>query len=126
MQDLIDALKVFDSDHDGKISVKDFKNAMSNMGEKMSDEEIGEIVDDSDLVNNEYILIDDFARMIMNRIWGNNLHLLTSLHIPSQSIWYWLDPNSKINYFIHNIAYYINCGEIISTLSHFYCFKLPI
>ena len=41
---------------------------MSNMGEKMSDEEIGEIVDDSDLVNNEYILIDDFARMIMNRI----------------------------------------------------------
>ena len=68
LQDLIDALKVFDSDHDGKISVKDFKNAMSNMGEKMSDEEIGEIVDDSDLVNNEYILIDDFARMIMNRI----------------------------------------------------------
>ena len=68
MQDLIDALKVFDSDHDCKISVKDFKNAMSNMGEKMSDEEIGEIVDDSDLVNNEYILIDDFAKMIMNRI----------------------------------------------------------
>ena len=68
LQDLIDALKVFDSDHDGKISVKDFKNAMSNMGEKMSDEEIGEIVDDSDLVNNEFILIDDFARMIMNRI----------------------------------------------------------
>ena len=59
---------MFDSDHDGKISVKDFKNAMANMGEKMSDEEIGEIVDDSDLVNNEYILIDDFARMIMNRI----------------------------------------------------------
>ena len=52
---MIDALKVFDSDHDGKISVKDFKNAMSNMGEKMSDDEINEIVDDSDLVNNEYI-----------------------------------------------------------------------
>lgn len=45
----------------------------------MSDEEIGEIVDDSDLVNNEYILIDDFARMIMNRIWMMNL---TYINVP--------------------------------------------
>ena len=68
LQDLIDALKVFDSDHDGKITVKDFKHAMMNMGEKMGDQEIEEIVGDSELVNNDYIQIEDFARMIMNRI----------------------------------------------------------
>ena len=68
----MDALKVFDSDHDGKISVKDFKHAMMTMGERMGDAEIDEITGDSDLVNNEYILIDDFAKMIMNRIWTNS------------------------------------------------------
>ncbi len=35
----------------------------------MGDTEIEEIVGDSELVNNDYILIDDFAKMIMNRIW---------------------------------------------------------
>jgi Ca2+-binding EF-hand superfamily protein len=59
---------VFDSDHDGKISVKDFKQAMMTMGERMGDAEIDEIVGDSELISNEYILIDDFAKMIMNRI----------------------------------------------------------
>jgi calmodulin len=61
-------LKVFDADHDGKITVKDFKHAMMNMGEKMGEQEIEEIVGDSDLVHNDYIVIDDFAKMIMNRI----------------------------------------------------------
>ena len=41
---------------------------MMTMGERMGDQEIDEIVGDSDLVNNEYILIDEFAKMIMNRI----------------------------------------------------------
>lgn len=41
---------------------------MMNMGEKMGEQEIEEIVGDSELVNNDYIQIEDFARMIMNRI----------------------------------------------------------
>jgi Ca2+-binding EF-hand superfamily protein len=55
LQDLVDALKVFDSDHDGKITVRDFKHAMMTMGEKMGETEIDEIVGDSELVNNDYI-----------------------------------------------------------------------
>ena len=68
LQDLIDALKVFDSDHDGKITVKDFKHAMMTMGERMGEREIDEIVGDSELVDNEHIMIGKFAEMIMNRI----------------------------------------------------------
>ena len=68
LQDLVDALKVFDSDHDGKITVRDFKHAMMTMGERMGETEIDEIVGDSELVNNDYIAIEDFAKMIMNRI----------------------------------------------------------
>ena len=47
----MDALKVFDSDHDMKISVRDFKHAMMTMGERMGEKEIDEIVGDSDLVS---------------------------------------------------------------------------
>lgn len=37
LSDLIDALKVFDSDHDGRITVQDFKHAMMTMGERMGE-----------------------------------------------------------------------------------------
>ena len=42
------------------------------MGERMGETEIDEIVGDSELVNNDYIAIEDFAKMIMNRIWATN------------------------------------------------------
>lgn len=63
---MIDALSVFDSDHDGKLSVDEFVHAMVNLGEKMTNEEVREIVGDSEVENN-FIKIEDFARMIMNR-----------------------------------------------------------
>lgn len=59
---------MFDSDHDGKITIKDFKHAMQTMGEKMAENEIEEIIHDSELVEKDYITIDSFAKMIMNRI----------------------------------------------------------
>ena len=65
---MITALKVFDADRDGKISVEEFTYAMVNMGERMSEQEIQEIVADCQLVNNNQIALEDFARMIMNRI----------------------------------------------------------
>ena len=42
---------------------------MMTMGEKMGEREIDEIVNDSELITNDFILIEDFAKMIMNRIW---------------------------------------------------------
>ena len=41
---------------------------MMTMGEKMTGPEIDEIVQDTELVSNDYIQIEDFAKMIMNRI----------------------------------------------------------
>lgn len=64
---MIDALKVFDTDHDGKISTEEFLYAMTNMGEKMTEEQVKEIIGDSELENN-HIKIEEFAKMIMNRI----------------------------------------------------------
>ena len=52
LDDVITALKVFDADRDGKISVEEFTYAMVNMGERMTEQEIQEIVADCQLVNN--------------------------------------------------------------------------
>ena len=68
VNDVIEALKVFDSDHDGKISVEEFTYAMMNMGECMQEAEIQEIIADSDLVTDNCIKIEEFAQLIMNRI----------------------------------------------------------
>ena len=68
LTDVVNALRVFDADKDGKISVEEFTYAMVNMGERMTEQEIQEIIADSELVNNNFIQLEKFASMIMNRI----------------------------------------------------------
>ena len=63
-----EALKVFDSDKDGKITIQEFKYAMMTMGEKMQEHEIDEIIQDTQIINNNFISIEDFAKLIMTRI----------------------------------------------------------
>ena len=57
--------------------MEEFLFAMVNMGEKMTEEEVKEIIADSDVENN-HIKIEEFAKMIMNRIW-NKTHLFSIL-----------------------------------------------
>ena len=47
LEDVVNALRVFDADKDGKISVEEFTYAMVNMGERMNEQEIQEIIADS-------------------------------------------------------------------------------
>ena len=69
LADVKEALNVFDTDHDGLITVEEFKFAMTNMGEQMDESEVKEILEDTNLVGDgKFIKIDDFAQMIMNRI----------------------------------------------------------
>lgn len=67
-KELVEALRVFDSDKDGLLSAEEFKHAMMTMGEKMQEYEIDEIVNDGELVQNKQIKIETFATLIMNRI----------------------------------------------------------
>lgn len=69
LQDIIDALRVFDTDNDGKVTVGEFRYAMINMGERMDENEVDEIIADSqDVIVDNIITIEDFARLILNRI----------------------------------------------------------
>lgn len=66
LQDVIDALKVFDTDHDSRLTKDEFVYAMVNMGEKMTEEEVLEIWEDAER-ENDCIRIESFAAMIMSR-----------------------------------------------------------
>jgi len=69
LQDIIEALRVFDTDRDGKVSLEEFKYAMIHMGERMEEAEVDEIIQDSaDIIHGNEIMIEDFARLVMNRI----------------------------------------------------------
>ena len=61
--ELIQAFKVFDKDGDGLISYEELRIAIANLGEKLSDEEIDEMlagVDASKAINQE-----EFLRIIL-------------------------------------------------------------
>ena len=66
LQDVIGALKVFDTDHDNMLTIDELLYAMVNMGEKMTEDEVREIIGDAEVVNN-HLKIEEFAKMIMNR-----------------------------------------------------------
>ena len=42
---------------------------MVNMGERMTEQEVNEIIADAELDAHGNIKIEEFAKMIMNRIW---------------------------------------------------------
>merc|ERR1712226_97763 len=48
-EELIDAFKVFDRDGTGLISATELRHVMTNLGEKLSDEEIDEMIKEADI-----------------------------------------------------------------------------
>ena len=71
LQDLVNDLKTIANRNDGKITVKDLKHAMMTMGERMREQEVDDMLNNSELVyqsGEDTVEIEDFAKMIMNRI----------------------------------------------------------
>ena len=77
LEELIEALRVLDQDQDSKLSVKELIHALKNGGEAMEEGEIQEIhsvlilkfniLNDTDLVSDGMISVEEFAKTIYNR-----------------------------------------------------------
>ena len=65
---MIDALKVFDSDGDGHVTKDELLYALLNMGEKMTNEEVMEILGDVEVDERNGIKLEEFARQLMSKI----------------------------------------------------------
>ena len=75
LDDMIEAIKLLaesggaeEKDKTIRINVEQLKNFMMNNGEKMQEVEVEEILADcSDLIHEDYMIIDDFGNYLMSR-----------------------------------------------------------
>lgn len=65
-EEIIEAFTAFDDDHDGLIKTDDFRNYLKNMEEKLSEEEIDEIIKTADFGNNGMINYSELVKMKKN------------------------------------------------------------
>eukprot|EP00913_Durusdinium_trenchii_P010006 g9391.t1 len=68
-EELIEAFKVFDRDGNGFISAAELRHVMTNLGEKLTDEEVDEMIREADVDGDGQINYEEFVKMMMaNRI----------------------------------------------------------
>ncbi|KAI4329967.1 hypothetical protein MLD38_028287 [Melastoma candidum] len=63
--ELKEAFKVFDKDQDGFISAAELRLAMMNLGEKLTDEEVKEMIREVDMDGDGQVNYEEFARMML-------------------------------------------------------------
>ena len=67
--ELKNAFRLFDHDETGKISFKNLKRVVRELGERMSDEELQEMMDDADRDGDGEVNEGEFLRVITNMKW---------------------------------------------------------
>ncbi len=66
-EELMEAFKVFDRDGNNFITSSELKHVMMALGEKVTDEEVDEMIREADINNDGCINYDEFVRMVMNK-----------------------------------------------------------
>ena len=64
-EELVDAFRVFDRDGNGLISAAELWHVMTNLGEKLTDEEVDEMIKEADLDGDGHINYEEFVWMMM-------------------------------------------------------------
>lgn len=65
--ELRQAFNVFDKDGDGKISSAELKIVMTQLGEKLTDEEINEMIKEADTDGDQQVNFQEFCKMMHSR-----------------------------------------------------------
>ncbi|KAF3322887.1 calmodulin-like protein 11 [Carex littledalei] len=65
-EEMKEAFEVFDKDQNGLISPTELRNVMVNLGEKLTDEEVAQMISEADLDGDGYVNYEEFVR-IMNK-----------------------------------------------------------
>ncbi|OAY42108.1 calmodulin-like protein 11 isoform X2 [Manihot esculenta] len=64
-EELKEAFKVFDKDQDGYISPNELRHVMINLGEKLTDEEVEQMIREADLDGDGQVNYEEFVRMML-------------------------------------------------------------
>ena len=63
--ELREALRVFDQDQNGFISAAELRHVMTNLGEKLTDEEVDEMIREADVDGDGQINYEEFVKVMM-------------------------------------------------------------
>ena len=66
-QELMECFTEMDKDHDGKISKKDLKYLLYSIGEKLNDDEIEEIIKETDTTGEGFIYYKDMIKLLLTK-----------------------------------------------------------
>ena len=64
-EELKEAFRVFDKDQNGFISAAELRHVMTNLGEKLTDEEVKEMIQEADVDGDGQIDYDEFVKVMM-------------------------------------------------------------
>ena len=66
-EEILEAFKVFDKDGNGFISAAELRHIMTNLGEKLTDEEVDEMIREADVDGDGQINYEEFVKMMMSK-----------------------------------------------------------
>uniref|UniRef100_A0A1W7RAU7 Calglandulin n=1 Tax=Hadrurus spadix TaxID=141984 RepID=A0A1W7RAU7_9SCOR len=66
-QELREAFRVFDKDGDGFISATELRLVMTNLGEKLTDEEVDDMIKEADLDGDGVVNYDEFVTILTHK-----------------------------------------------------------
>lgn len=66
-QEIKEAFRVFDKEGKGFISAAELRNVMTNLGEKLTDEEVDEMIRDADIDGDGQINYEEFVQMMTTK-----------------------------------------------------------
>ena len=66
-EELLEAFKVFDRDGNGLIDAAELKYVLTNLGEKLTDEEVDEMLREADIDGDGQINYEEFVKMMMSK-----------------------------------------------------------
>ncbi|KAE9593937.1 hypothetical protein Lal_00016892 [Lupinus albus] len=67
-EELKEAFRVFDKDHNGVISAAELQHVMTNLGEKLTDEEVNEMIREADVDGDRQINYEEFVKVMTARM----------------------------------------------------------
>ncbi|KAF4316304.1 hypothetical protein G195_010244 [Phytophthora kernoviae 00238/432] len=72
-EEILEAFKVFDKDGNGFISAAELRHIMTNLGEKLTDEEVDEMIREADIDGDGQINYEEFVKMMMSNSLLSNM-----------------------------------------------------